>query len=157
MGFELEKITSVIQELENQTKELNHFSEVLRKIDRLSNTVENLITAVKGNSKEYESLVLQLEKRKKDLDNEMKEVMSIAKQTNDNIEIRFSKLEENFNEKVNSLSKNINIDEKIESIVSLLNENNKVLALKLENNQRTIVDELNKLKEQVNKKKGFIF
>lgn len=39
----------------------------------------------------------------------------------------------------------------------LLNENNKVLASKLENNQRTIVDELNKLKEQVNKKKGFIF
>ena len=132
MGSELENITSVIQELDNQTKELKHFSEVLRKIDNLSNTVENLIHNTKGNSKEYENIILQLEKRKKELDNEMKDVISIAKQTNENIEKRFNKLEENFNQKVDSLSKNINIDKKIESILTVFEEKNRTLTLKIE-------------------------
>ena len=95
MGSELENITNVIQELDNQTKELKQFSNVLKKIDNLSKNVEFLITTTKNNSKEYENIILQLEKRKKDLDNEMKDIISIAKQTNDNIEKRFNKLEEN--------------------------------------------------------------
>jgi hypothetical protein len=157
MGSELENITNVIQELDNQTKELKHFSGVLKKIDNLSNTVENLIITTKENSKEYENILLQLEKRKQDLDNEMKDVISIAKQTNENIEKRFNILEDNFRKSINEVSKNMNIDEKIKSILLGIDERNKVLTSKLEDNQHLLIDELNKLREQVNKKKGIIF
>ena len=157
MGSELENITNIIQELDNQTKELKHFSGVLKKIDNLSNTVENLIITTKENSKEYENILLQLEKRKQDLDNEMKDVISIAKQTNENIEKRFNILEENFSKKVDEVSKNMNIDLKIKSILVAIDEKDKALISKLEDNQQLLIDELNKLKEQVNKKKGFIF
>jgi ABC-type transporter Mla subunit MlaD len=157
MGSELENITNVIQELDNQTKELKHFSGVLKKIDNLSNTVENLIITTKENSKEYENILLQLEKRKQDLDNEMKDVISIAKQTNENIEKRFNILEDNFRKSIDEVSKNMNIDEKIKSILLGIDERNKVLTSKLEDNQHLLIDELNKLREQVNKKKGIIF
>lgn len=157
MGSELENITNIIQELDNQTKELKHFSDVLKKIDNLSNTVENLIITTKENSKEYENILLQLEKRKQDLDNEMKDVISIAKQTNENIEKRFNILEDNFRKSIDEVSKNMNIDEKIKSILLGIDERNKVLTSKLEDNQHLLIDELNKLREQVNKKKGIIF
>lgn len=157
MGSELENITNIIQELDNQTKELKHFSDVLKKIDNLSNTVKNLIITTKENSKEYENILLQLEKRKQDLDNEMKDVISIAKQTNENIEKRFNILEDNFRKSIDEVSKNMNIDEKIKSILLGIDERNKVLTSKLEDNQHLLIDELNKLREQVNKKKGIIF
>lgn len=157
MGSELENITNVIQELDNQTKELKHFSSVLKKVDNLSNTVENLIITTKENSKEYENILLQLEKRKQDLDNEMKDVISIAKQTNENIEKRFNILEDNFRKSIDEVSKNMNIDEKIKSILLGIDERNKVLTSKLEDNQHLLIDELNKLREQVSKKKGLIF
>lgn len=157
MGSELENITNIIQELDNQTKELKHFSDVLKKIDNLSNTVENLIITTKENSKEYENILLQLEKRKQDLDNEMKDVITIAKQTNENIEKRFNILEDNFKKSIDEVSKNMNIDEKIKSILLGIDERNKVLTSKLEDNQHLLINELNKLREQVNKKKGIIF
>lgn len=148
MGSELENISNVIQELDNQTKELKQFSNVLKKIDGLSKNVEFLITATIRSSKEYEEIILQLEKRKIDLDNEMKDVILIAKQTNENIEKRFNNLEDNFNKKVESLSENINIDNKIEMITATLEVGNKNLNLKLEKNQQFLIDELNKLKEK---------
>ena len=87
----------------------------------------------------------------------MKDVISIAKQTNENIEKRFNILEDNFRKSIDEVSKNMNIDEKIKSILLGIDERNKVLTSKLEDNQHLLIDELNKLREQVNKKKGIIF
>ena len=51
----------------------------------------------------------------------------------------------------------MNIDKKVESILTVFEEKNRTLTLKIEENQQSLIDELNKLKEQVNKKKGLIF
>lgn len=137
MKYELEHITNVIQELDNQTKELKHFSSVLKKIDDLFKQVEKLVDATKENSEGYENIIIQLDKRKKELDDEMQDVILIAKQMNAHFEERFKKLEDNLNNRID--------------------ENNKNLIVKIENNHQLIFNELSRIKEQVSKKKGIIF
>lgn len=157
MASELENITEVIEELDNQTKELKNFSNVLTKIDELSKHVESLIGSTNTNSKKYEEVVIQLEKRKKELNTEVKEVFSLARQTNDNIEKRFDLMEESFTKKVEEASKDINIDEKLKSITKNFDKKNEELTSTLANNQKLIIEEINALKEQLGKKKGFMF
>lgn len=153
MADEIEKITSVIMELDKQTQDLKHFSDVLKRIESLSAEVDALVVKIRINSNEYESFISQVGEQKEAIQKVMKEMFSNAKEANIKIETRLSSLESG----IYKIEKNINIDKKIESLMGVMEEKNKTLLAKIESNQKTILNEISKVKEEVAKKKGLIF
>lgn len=156
MGTNLETITSVIVELEEQANQLKNFTSVLKKIDELAATASNLIDSINSSSVDHKKIVLQLEARKNELNLEMNNIITLAQKTIDKIETRFSQFEKTISNKIDQMQNNLNLDTEVQKLIGAIDNRDKLINKTLIQNQEMLMQELKKLQEQIERKKGLL-